>query len=181
MTSCYAPPRTLRTARLRLRPSAVSDAEAIFAAYATDPEVTRYLSWRPHRSPRETTAFLALCDRARAAGEVAPYVIEDGGDGTLLGMIEVRLQDHAVEFAYVLRRDRWGRGLMTEALTALSDHALADPAIWRVYALCDTGNPASARVMEKSGMTRESIRRRHAIYPNLSPEPRDGFVLARVR
>ena len=110
-----------------------------------------------------------------------PYVIEDADDETLLGMIEARLQDHAVEFAYVLRRDRWGEGLMTEALTALSDHALADPTILRVQALCDIENPASARVMEKSGMSFEGIRHRHAVHPNLSPEPRDGLVFARVR
>ena len=181
MTSPYRPPEDLRTPRLRLRPSAVADADAIFDAYAADPEVTRYLSWRPHRSSAETAGFLAWCDRARAAGAMVPYVIEDGTDGTILGMIEVRLQGHAVEFAYVLRRDFWGRGLMTEALGTLSDHALADPAIWRTYALCDTENPASARVMEKAGMVREGIRRRHAVYPNLSPEPRDGLVLARVR
>ena len=181
MASRYLPPAKLTTSRLHLRPSSVSDADAIFDGYATDPAVTRYLSWRPHRALADTVAFLVRCDRARQAGTDFAYVIEDRETGTVLGMIEVRLQDHAVEYAYVLRQDRWCEGLMTEALSALADDALAHPAIWRVYALCDTENPASASVMAKVGMQHEGIRRRHAVYPNLSSDPRDGHVYAKVR
>ncbi|MEJ6402488.1 GNAT family N-acetyltransferase [Yoonia sp. 2307UL14-13] len=180
MTLTYVPPNEFLTPRLRLRPSAMSDAEAIFNAYATDPHVTRYLSWRPHKAVQDTRAFLALCDRARAEGTDFAYVIEDRDKGLTLGMVEVRVQDHAVEYAYVLRRDHWGQGIMTEALSALADNALAHPAIWRVYALCDAENPASAKVMMKVGMIYEGVRRRHAIYPNLSVEPRDGLVYAKV-
>lgn len=181
MISKYVPPTELSTSRLKLRPSATSDAGAIFKAYATDAKVTRHLSWRPHTSLQDTLEFLALCDRDRAMGTDFAYIIEDREEGSMLGMIEVRVQGHAVEYAYVLRRDRWGRGIMTEALSAFVDNALTHPAIWRVYALCDSENPASARVMMKIGMVHEGVRRRHAVYPNLSPEPRDGQVYAKVR
>ncbi len=181
MIVAYIPPNEFLTSRLKLRPSATSDAEAIFEAYATDPQVTRYLSWHPHTVLQDTLEFLARCDRARAVGTDFAYVIEDREEGSILGMTEVRVQEHAVEYAYVLRRDRWGKGIMTEALSALATNALAHPAIWRVYALCDTENPASARVMVKIGMVHEGVRRRHAVYPNLSSEPRDGLVYAKVR
>lgn len=181
MTLSYIPPNQFLTLRLRLRPTATSDAEAIFKTYATDPKVTRYLSWQLHTSLQDTLEFLARCDRARALGTDFAYVIEDREDGSILGMVEVRVQDHAVEYAYVLRRDKWGQGIMTEALSELADNALAHPAIWRVYALCDTENPASARVMMKAGMVHEGVRRRHAVYPNISPEPRDGLIYAKVR
>ena len=144
MTMSYIPPNELLTARLKLRPSARSDAEAIYKSYATDPQVTRYLSWYPHKALEDTLDFLARCDRARDAGTDFAYVIEDRADGSMLGMIEVRVQEHAVEYAYVLRRDSWGHGIMTEALSALADNALSHPSIWRVYALCDVENPASA-------------------------------------
>jgi ribosomal-protein-alanine N-acetyltransferase len=181
MIVSYIPPNEVLTSRLKLRPSATSDAEAIFEAYATDPRVTRYLSWRPHTALQDTLEFLTLCDRERAAGTDFAYVIEDREEGSILGMIEARVQEHAVEFAYVLRRDRWGQGMMTEALSALADNALTHPAICRVYALCDTENPASARVMMKIGMVYDGVRRRHAVHPNLSPEPRDGLVYAKMR
>lgn len=181
MTLSYTPPDELSTSRLKLWPSATSDAEAIFKAYATDVQVTRYLSWYPHKAQEDTLEFLARCDQARDAGTDFAYLMEDRGEGSVLGMIEVRVQEHAVEFAYVLRRDSWGHGFMTEALSALVDDALAHPAIWRIYALCDVENPASAKVMMKIGMVQEGVRRRHAVYPNISPEPRDGLVYAKVR
>jgi ribosomal-protein-alanine N-acetyltransferase len=38
------------TSGLRLRPPALTDAEAIFRGYAHDPEISRYMIWCPHRS-----------------------------------------------------------------------------------------------------------------------------------
>jgi ribosomal-protein-alanine N-acetyltransferase len=55
------PPRTLETERLRLRPPALDDAQAIFGEYAQDPQVTRYLTWRPHDSVETTRTFLRRC------------------------------------------------------------------------------------------------------------------------
>ena len=181
MVLAYLPQDVFLTPRLKLRPPVRSDAPAVFDAYGADEAVTRYLSWRPHASTQDTLDFLARCDRARAAGSDFAYIIEDRENGAILGMAEVRVQDHAVEFAYVLRKDKWGQGIMTEALSVLADDALAHPAIWRIYALCDTENAASARVMTKIGMVYEGTRRRHAVYPNLSPEPRDGLVYAKTR
>lgn len=43
-------PSTLETARLVLRPPRMEDAAAIFEGYAQHPEVTRYLTWKPHTS-----------------------------------------------------------------------------------------------------------------------------------
>jgi len=44
------PPESFATARLILRKPRVEDAPLIFAAYAQDPEVVRYLTFLPHRS-----------------------------------------------------------------------------------------------------------------------------------
>jgi len=38
-------PETLRTGRLVLRRARLDDAQAVFDAYASDPEVTRYMTW----------------------------------------------------------------------------------------------------------------------------------------
>jgi RimJ/RimL family protein N-acetyltransferase len=69
-------PVLLTTDHLRLRVPSVADAEAIFTAYARDPQVTRYLAWRPHS---RLTATLALLQRTIAAIEMraeAQWVIE---------------------------------------------------------------------------------------------------------
>jgi RimJ/RimL family protein N-acetyltransferase len=70
---------------------------------------------------------------------------------------------------------------MTEAARALVSETLARPAIWRVWAVCDVDNTASARVLEKAGLEREGTLRRYIVHPAVSPEPRDVHLYARVR
>ena len=59
--------------------------------------------------------------------------------------------------------------------------ALSQYGIWRLWSVCDVENAGSARVMEKAGLSREGLLRRWIIHPNLSDEPRDCFVLAKVK
>ena len=70
---------------------------------------------------------------------------------------------------------------MTEALRAAARWAISEPDIWQIGAVCDTGNLASARVMEKAGLAREGILRRWLVHPNVSPEPRNCFSYALTR
>jgi RimJ/RimL family protein N-acetyltransferase len=61
------------------------------------------------------------------------------------------------------------------------DYAFENPAMYRVWAVCDAENIASARVMEKAGMSFEGVFRRYQVHPNLSQEPRDARCYALVR
>ncbi len=172
-------PDRFETTRLILRPIAPDDAPAIFIGYAQDPEVVRFLTWRPHQSLADTVAYIARCtaapvDRSRT------YALTVGG--RLLGAFELRRPEpHRSDFGYVLARAEWGRGLMTEALTEVALWAMQQDDSWRIGAVCDVENRASARVMEKAGLAREGILRRWIIHPNVSPEPRDCFSYAMVR
>jgi RimJ/RimL family protein N-acetyltransferase len=67
---------------------------------------------------------------------------------------------------------------MTEAVTALIGWALKQDAIYRVWAVCDVENGASARVMEKAGMKREGTLRRWSVHPNIGDQPRDSYCYA---
>ena len=51
-------PDEIHTARLLLRKPRATDAPLMFTAYAQDPAVTRYLTWRPHASIAETRAVI---------------------------------------------------------------------------------------------------------------------------
>lgn len=174
-------PEVIRTRRLTLRPPREEDAGAIFQGYAQDPAVTRFLQWRPHQSIAETERFLQECVRAWAEGERRPWTITREPVDSPRGMVELRVMDHRAELGYVLARAEWGQGLMTEAVEAVLAAALAEPALYRVAAVCDVENVASARVMEKSGMVREGRLRRFAVHPNVAGEPRDVFLYARTR
>jgi RimJ/RimL family protein N-acetyltransferase len=174
-------PDALTTARLRLRPVAMADAPAILDAYARDAEVTRYLTWRPHRTLGDTEAYLAAClEMAPASARV--YAVTGRDDGALLGCLHLRRPVlHRVECGYVLARSSWGTGLMTEVLRAAVAWALAEPGVFRVGAVCDVDNPASARVMEKAGLVREGLLGRWMVHPNVSALPRDCFIYGLAR
>ncbi len=172
-------PDSFHTARLILRPIALADAAPIFTSYAQDREVTRYLTWRPHRSVAETEAYVAACLAASAS---RTYVITGRADQQVMGALDLRRGGFGrLGFGYVLARRFWGHGLMAEALTDVADWALRQADVWRIGDVCDIENVASARVMEKSGFIREGVLRRWTVHPNLSHAPRDCISYARVR
>jgi len=153
----------------------------IFRQYAQDPDVTRYVSWRSHRSIHETEEFLRSCLSAWTEQKSFPWVIVKKSDNQLVGMVGARVENHRWELGYVLARPHWGKGYMTEVVKAVIDWAFQQPEIYRVWAVCDVDNLASSRVMEKAGMTREGVLRRWSVHPNMSPEPRDSYCYSRSK
>ena len=174
---------TLRTERLLLRLPRLSDAEAIFKTYAADKDVTRYLTWTPHQSSDDTRDFLRFKIAEIKTGVTLNWVILRAGDGTLMGNIEARiLKPWMIEIGYVLGRDYWGEGYMTETLAAVITNLFQKRhKIERVQAFCDCENPGSARVMEKCGMQQEGFLRRFGIHPNVSDKPRDVYLYSIIR
>lgn len=85
------------------------------------------------------------------------------------------------EDGYVLAPRLWRRGLMSEAVAGLIEWAMASPEIFRVWAVCDADNVASARLLESVGMRREGTLRRWLVHPNLGDAPRDCLCYAIVK
>lgn len=174
-------PDAIETARLVLRRPVIEDAPAIFDGYATDPEVVRHLMWRPHSSIADTHDFLVTVLERIHHGKEQSWGITLKGDDRPIGMVAVRPNGFKHDIGYVLARPHWSRGIMSEAAQAVVDLSLSDPQVRRVWAVCDVDNKASARVMEKIGMTFEGVLRRWVIHPNVSPDPRDSLCYALVR
>jgi len=174
-------PEVLTTERLVLRRPRLSDAAAIFAEYAQDLEVTKYLIWRPHREIKETVDFLAGCLARWESGEELTWGLTRKDGDRLIGMVACRVRGHAADIGYVLARHYCRRGYATEAVRAVVEWVASVEPVFRVWAVCDTANAASARVLEKVGMSREGVLRRWIMHPNVSSEPRDCFVYSMVR
>jgi RimJ/RimL family protein N-acetyltransferase len=177
------PPATFGTARLAGRIPHPDDAPAVFAAYASDRAVTRFLSWRAYDRVEPLAQYLReAASRWEKGDGNFSWLLCRRGTHVPIGSIGVTFDGAGKAlFGYVIARPLWGHGFATEALTFLADWALAQPAIWRAWAFCDVENPASARVMEKAGMAREGILRRWHSCPELGPEPRDCIACAKVR
>jgi RimJ/RimL family protein N-acetyltransferase len=174
------PPANWETDRLFLRQPTRADAPLAFASYTSDPEVPRYMTWRPHQSVAETEQFLRRCEEAWEKRTAFPWGLWLKSNGSYAGMLTARIHGHAVDIGYVLARRLWRRGLMTEAVGTLVQWALAQPKIFRVWAVCDVDNVASARLLESVGMQREGTLRRWIPHPNVSDSPRDCLCYAVV-
>ncbi|MBI5030271.1 MAG: GNAT family N-acetyltransferase [Chloroflexi bacterium] len=174
-------PTAIETERLILRAPIPADAQSIFNAYAQDPEVTRYLTWQPHQSVADAERVIANSIAAWEQGTSFPYVIKLNDSGQVIGMIRVNIDRFKVELGYVLARAYWRKGYMTEAVRGVIDWAFTQPHIYRVAAVCDVENAASARVMEKAGMKREGVHKRYTVHPNISDEPRDCYSYAATK
>jgi [ribosomal protein S5]-alanine N-acetyltransferase len=176
----------LHTARLRLRPPQRGDELAAHAGWAQDADVLRYLGWRARTDLTETRAQLDW-DQARwHKGSAWTWLLIGASEGKPIGLVQLTPQRldapaHHLRLGFLLARAHWGRGLMKEALTAVLDEAFAQPAVWRVDALCDVDNHASARLLRALNFAEEGVLARHSLHPNISAEPRDAISFARLR
>ena len=108
-------PETIETERLLLRRPKQSDAQAVFHRYASDRDVTRYLSWPTHRSVADTLAFLAMSDDEWRRWPAGPYLVltrDNGVRGSARGKHRPLLQGpHPRRHRLCLRKRRLGPGL----------------------------------------------------------------------
>jgi RimJ/RimL family protein N-acetyltransferase len=134
--------------------------------------------------PNEQNRFVRIswrCERVWTEGSAFPWSLWLDERGEFAGFIEIRMRTNAVDLGYALARRWWRQGLMSEALTAVVQWALAQPDICRVWATCDVENVASARLLERVGMEREGVLRRWLVHPNLSATPRDCLCYSIVK
>lgn len=153
------------TARLQLRRPMLEDVAAIFATYASDKEVTRYLSWPCHRQLADTRAFIDFSTREWQQNPAGPYLLVLP-NGQVIGSTGIAFEAGIATTGYVLAKPYWGCGYATEALSAML--ALARQlGLPQLYADCHPQHHASLRVLRKGGfIVMEQITRSHA-FPNL--------------
>ena len=166
-------PDSIPTERLVLRRPAVGDLEGIYA-YASDADLTRYMSWARHMDRADTEGFLAGAMREWDEMGVGTYVITEPGTGAILGSTGLHASTpYRAVTGYILTGPAWGKGFATEACRAMV--ALASRLGYsRIEADCHIEHRASARVLEKAGMLHEGILRSFLVFPNLDPRrPQD--------
>ncbi len=181
-------PRVITTARLMLRMPGPADAQRVFERYGRDERVVRYVNWRPHQTLTDSRNLVNFDIHRWLKGSAWVWMLAPvGSDSDVFGQVELLPMSypseaaHHLRLGYLMAASHWGQGYMQEAVAAVLDVAFAMPGVWRVDALCDTDNAASIRLLERSGMQREGCMRRAVRHPNVSEEPRDVWVYARVR
>ncbi len=149
----------LRTDRLVLRPFEPADAPRL-QLLLNDIDVAKQTLSIPHPYPEGAAAdWIAKHSEWLAAGKQAIWAITL--QGAVVGAMGLRLvaSHHRAEAGYWVAREAWGRGVATEALRAVIAHGFEVMGLHRIEAHHYPENPASGRVMEKAGMTREGLLR----------------------
>jgi ribosomal-protein-alanine N-acetyltransferase len=107
---------TLETDRLILRPFEYDDASAMFDNWASDDEVTKYLTWPTHKSIDETKYILDLWIKQYEKPERINFAITLKKTNELIGGIDVvGYIDNDPVIGYNLARKYWNNGYMSEA------------------------------------------------------------------
>ncbi len=143
----------IRTERLTLRPAALTDLHTTHA-YAGNPENTRFMMFLPYADLEETAQMLreAEAEWQKALPERYEFAI-CLADGRHIGGMTLYMQEDRTEaeLGWVLHRDYWRQGFVTEAARGLMEYARSI-GITRIFGCCDSENVPSYKAMEKLGM-----------------------------
>ena len=163
--------KVLQTKRLVLRPFVAEDADPMFRNWASDPEVTKYLTWPAHVSIEVTDYVLKdwiphYTEKDYYSWAIVPQkssgILPETAENEPIGNISVvRIEENTAvaEIGYCLGRSFWNQGFMTEALQAVIAFLLEQCGFNRIEARYDVNNPHSGQVMEKCGLKLQQVRK----------------------
>ncbi|RSD25391.1 GNAT family N-acetyltransferase [Mesobacillus subterraneus] len=155
----------METERMILRKITLGDIDDIHA-YASNPEVSKYVFWNAHQSRADTEEYVKAVLSLYEQGKLAPWGIHFKEDHKLVGtadFVSWQPQHKTAEIGYALSQDYWGKGIATEAARELIRFGFKNMDLVRIQAKCLVANKGSERVMEKAGMTYEGILRKYVL------------------
>lgn len=145
----------LETNRLVLRRYQISDADDMYRNWVTDPEVCRFWQWKPHKNIDETKTLLSGWISEYEKSDTYHWVIVLKKNAEAIGYLYLADIDdinNSLSIHYALSRKHWNKGIMTEACNCVMDFAFTVLGAQRIYSYHHKDNPASGRVLQKSGL-----------------------------
>ena len=116
---------------------------------------------------------------AIAANDPSNLAIEvDGIAVGAIGYVPGRdVERYSAEIGYWLGESHWGKGIVTEAVRLVTEHAFVQMGFLRLFALPFADNVGSVRVLEKAGYEREGLLRASSVKFG---QPKDQYMYARI-
>lgn len=146
-------------------------------AYWCDPEVARYQFWGPY-SDEQVTAMIEGQVEVEPGDPGVALLLAAVVDDTLIGDCQLTVssvEDRQAEIAYTFNPRFTGRGLATQAVTAVMGFGYVQLGLHRIVCSMDSRNERSWRLAERVGMRREA----HFHHDNfIKGEWMDSFVYA---
>ncbi|MBN2070240.1 MAG: GNAT family N-acetyltransferase [Candidatus Krumholzibacteriota bacterium] len=154
----------METERLLLRKLKVSDAEDLFI-FTSQPQVSEFLTWQPHRSVEDTRAFLETVIEKYENNQASQWGLYHKKDRLVIGTAGFVKYDPAnrkAEIANVLSCYYWRQGLMFEAMEKVLRYGFEVMELNRIEGMIIPGNLASEANAKKMGLKYEGIIRDYA-------------------
>ncbi len=150
--------------RIILQPFKKSDAFFMFRNWAYDPDVTRYMTWFPHKNMEESETIISSWVSNYAKPNFYQWAILlmkiDEPIGSI-GVVKLDEENQSCELGYCIGKQFWHQGYTTEALNAVLKFLFEQVKFKTITARHDIRNPHSGDVMKKCGMkyieTRDNI------------------------
>ena len=133
----------IETTRLILRKAQMTDAEPMFRNWASDPEVTKFLTWPTYESVENANTILNIWTKEYDNLNFYQWMIELKEIREPIGSISVtehRDDIAAAEIGYCIGQPWWRKGITTEALGAVIDFLFKEVGMNRIEARHDTNN-----------------------------------------
>ena len=147
--------KEIKTSRLTLGEIRERDFESLIAIMKSDEVGKTYMVPELTTREAEEKLFSRICELSERDDR---YVFGIFLDGKLIGMLnDTDICGKTIEVGYAIHPDYWGNGYATEALSAVIPH-LFSAGFDEIIAGAFECNPASLRVMEKSGMKRSNLK-----------------------
>jgi len=144
---------------VRLRPLTEEDTGDMHAVYS-DETTMAYWSNTPTKTIEETRQLVVRDIKAEKKGLALFWAIELKETGAVIGKCTLWQYDEnnqRAEVGYILNRQFWRKGLMSETLAAMIDYAFSGLGLHRLEADTDVNNTASLALLEKLGFQREGF------------------------
>ena len=152
----------LETDRLILRKFVIEDAEAMYNNWASDEEVTKYLTWPAHLNVDiSRSVIMDWIDSYSDENYLWAIVPKDNGDEPIgsISVVDMKEEVSMVHIGYCIGKAWWHKGFMSEALKAVMDFLFDVVDVQRIESRHDPRNPNSGKVMKKCGMKYEGTLR----------------------
>lgn len=157
--------KTLETERLILRKFDISDALPMFKNWASNPNVTKYLTWQPYENPDGVREYIEYVIK-QYDGTHFDWMIELKEISEPIGTIGVVSFDeklNSAQIGYCLSEEYWRKGIMTEAFKRVIKFLFEEVSVNRIESTHDVNNPNSGKVMKKCGLLYEGTHRQAGI------------------
>ena len=151
--------KTIKTDRLIIRKIRIDDAYKAYENWCSNDEVVRYVLWEKHKNIETTIDLYSKWIDDYNNKKTFRWIVELKSNHDLIGTIDVSskfITYGSCEIGYCFGSKFWNQGYATEALTAVIRFLFIECEAELIYADHMKNNPASGKVMQKSGLTYEA-------------------------